>query len=209
VSSLDHWYRERIAERLVKEAKVRQVIVFTHDEVFLNDLICFSESTNVTPCVLSLEWENGAPGKCVQGLPWDSKKPLQLLAELETEQKGIAAQWNPQPNQQNIAAMRHAYSRLRSTMERIVEVELIGGIVCRFQSQVISGRVDSLIGITQHECSEAKRLLDKCHSLTEAHAPSQAAIPTPTDLLKDISDARQLVTTIKNRKKASGSAGTP
>jgi energy-coupling factor transporter ATP-binding protein EcfA2 len=209
VSSLDHWYRERIAERLVKEAKVRQVIVFTHDEVFLNDLICFSENTNVTPCVLSLEWENGAPGKCIQGLPWDSKKPLQLLAELETEQKGIANQWNPQPNQQNIATMRHAYSRLRSTMERIVEIELIGGIVCRFQSQVISGRVDSLIGITQHECSEVKRLLDKCHSLTEAHAPSLAAIPTPTELLKDISDARQLVATIKSRKKTSGSAGTP
>ncbi len=35
VSSLDHVWRERIANRLVKESSTRQVIVFTHDIVFL------------------------------------------------------------------------------------------------------------------------------------------------------------------------------
>jgi len=35
VSSLDHEWRGRVAERLVVEAKSRQVIVFTHDIVFL------------------------------------------------------------------------------------------------------------------------------------------------------------------------------
>ena len=35
VSSLDHNYRERIARHLAEEAKNRQVVVFTHDVVFL------------------------------------------------------------------------------------------------------------------------------------------------------------------------------
>lgn len=202
VSSLDHWHREKIAERLVEEAKKRQVIVFTHDVVFLNDLSSFSEKASATPHVFALEWNNGAPGHHIQGLPWDSKAPLDCLTELEKNQKDIAAKWNPQPNEVNVNAMRHAYSRLRSTLERIVEKELLHGIVCRFESQVNAGRVKSLIGITQAECDEAKRLLQKCHDITDAHAPSTAAIPVPTELAQDILDARQLVATIRTRQKS-------
>ncbi|EQD44074.1 hypothetical protein B1A_15236, partial [mine drainage metagenome] len=87
VSSLDHWHREKIAERLVAEAKKRQVIVFTHDVVFLNDLSSFSEKTSATPHVFALEWNNGAPGHHIQGLPWDSKAPLDCLTELEKDQE--------------------------------------------------------------------------------------------------------------------------
>lgn len=201
VSSLDHWHRERIAERLVIEAKQRQLIVFTHDVVFLNDLLAFAEKTNVKPNVLTLEWNDGAPGYYVSGLPWDSKKPLDCLTELEQNHKSIAAKWNPQPNGANIEAMRHAYSRLRSTMERVVEVELLDGIVCRFESQVNAGRVKSLIGTTQAECDELKRLLKKCHQITDAHAPSTTTIPTPSEFMQDITDARKLITDIRARKK--------
>jgi energy-coupling factor transporter ATP-binding protein EcfA2 len=200
VSSLDHWRREKIAERLVAEAEQRQVIVFTHDVVFLNDLLAFSEKTSMTPSVLTLEWNDGAPGKYVPGLPWDSRKPLECLVELKKNQKAISAKWNPQPNAANIEAMRHAYSRLRSTLERIVELELLAGIVRRFESQVVAGRVKSLIGVTQAECDEVTRLLQKCHNITDAHAPSMAAIPDPAEFLQDITDAEQLIAAIKKRK---------
>ena len=201
VSSLDHWHREKIAERLVEESKKRQVIVFTHDVVFLNDLLAFAEKIAMTPNVLTLEWNDGAPGRYVEGLPWDSKKPLDCLNDLEQSQKTISTKWNPQPNGANIEDMRHAYSRLRSTVERIVEVELLDGIVCRFESQINAGRVKKLIGIPPSECEEIKRLLQVCHDITDAHAPSKATIPDPNQLLQDISSARQLITTIRSRKK--------
>jgi energy-coupling factor transporter ATP-binding protein EcfA2 len=201
VSSLDHSYREKIAKRLADEASKRQVIVFTHDEIFMNDLLSFADSAKATAFVLTVEWDNGAPGKYTQGLPWDSQQPLSLLQELDKEQKGIAAHWNPQPNQTNIAEMRQAYSRLRSALERIIEVELLADVVRRFRSHVKSGYVDKLEGITSQEIAETKRLLKKCHDLTEAHAPSTVSIPTPANLTQDISDARQLVATIRSRKK--------
>ena len=160
----------------------------------------------IAPNVLTLEWGNDAPGQYVQGLPWDSRKPLECLTELESNQKAISATWNPQPNGTNIESMRHAYSRLRSTLERIVEVELLDGIVCRFESQVKAGRVQSLIGVTAAECDEVKRLLKKCHEITDAHAPSKAAIPDPTQFMQDITDARKLVTDIKHRKKQNQTA---
>lgn len=201
VSSLDHWHRQRIAERLVEEAKNRQVVVFTHEVIFLNDLLFYADDAKQTPHVLTVEWCNSAPGKHQQGLPWDSKKPLECLDVLDQDQLAIAAQWNPQPNAANIAAMRDAYSRLRSVMERIIETELLSGIVERFQSQVVSGRVKYLAGITQQECDEAKRLLQKCHDQTNAHAPSAKTIPAPNDLKQDLADARQLIATIRARKK--------
>lgn len=202
VSSLDHWHREKIASRLVVESKQRQVIVFTHDVVFLNDLLAFAEKTEIPPHVLSLEWNDGLPGRHVQGLPWDSKPPLECLKELDQYQKQLSAKWNPQPNASNVESMRHAYSRLRSTMERIVEKELLSGIVSRFESQIITGRIKDVIGIHQSECDEARRLVQRCHDITDAHAPSQAAIPDPTELAKDIIDANALIDVIRKRKKA-------
>ena len=37
VSSLDHYRRKDVARRLVDEAKIRQVIILTHDTVFLGE----------------------------------------------------------------------------------------------------------------------------------------------------------------------------
>jgi energy-coupling factor transporter ATP-binding protein EcfA2 len=210
VSSLDHRHREKIAERLADEASKRQVIVFTHDEIFANDLWSFANNASMEPYVLTVEWDNNAPGKCTDGLPWDKRQqPLNLLQELDKEQSTLAAHWNNQPNQTNVADMRQAYSRLRSALERIIEIELLSDVVRRFRSHVKSGDVYKLEGITSQEIAELKRLLQKCHDLTSAHAPSTVAIPSPANLTQDISDARQLVTTIRNRKKILGSAGKP
>jgi hypothetical protein len=201
VSSLDHWHREKIANRLADECKERQVIVFTHDIVFLNDLLNFAEKVAVAPKILTLEWQDGAPGKYIEDLPWDSKKPSDCLNELERNQKSIAASWNPQPNAANVESMRHAYSRLRSTLERVIERELLGDVVKRFRAHIKAGEVEKLIGVTQNECNEFRRLLQKCHDLTGAHAPSTASIPTPSDFLNDINNTRQLVDDIRLRKK--------
>jgi hypothetical protein len=201
VSSLDHWHRQKIAERLVEEAKSRQVIVFTHEVFFLNDLIFYADQTKQAPHVQTIEWCNSAPGGHQQGLPWDSKKPLDCLDVLDKDQLALAGLWNPQPNATNVAAMRDVYSRLRSVIERIIETELLSGIVERFQSQVVSGRVKYLAGITTQECDNVKKLLQKCHDLTNAHAPSPKTIPTPSELKQDLADARQLIAMIRARKK--------
>lgn len=208
VSSLDHWHREKIADRLVTEAKHRQVIVFTHDVVFLNDLLAFASKTVMVPDVFTLEWNDGAPGKHIKGLPWDSKKPLECLVELENNQKAISAKWNPQPNAANVEAMRHVYSRLRSTIERVVENDLLEGIVSRFKSQIHAGKVKALIGIPLDECDELKRLYQRCHDITDAHAPSQVSIPDPTELAKDLADVRLLIRAIKLRKSTAQTQGS-
>ena len=91
-------------------------------------------------------------------------------------------------------------------MERIVEKELLSGIVSRFESQIVTGRIKDVIGIPQSECDEARRLVQRCHDITDAHAPSQAAIPDPTELAQDIADANKLIDAIRKRKKTAQGA---
>lgn len=206
VSSLDYWHREKIAIRLIEEALTRQVIVFTHDVVFLNDLLADAEKKAITPHVLSLEWRDGAPGQIAQGLPWDCKPPIEQLQVLDKDQKSIAEAWNPLPNDTNVQSMRHVYSLLRATLERIIERELLAGVVSRFETQVQTGRLEKLIGIPAAECGEVRRLIQRCHNVTDAHDVAKSkhsVVPDPTELARDLADAYKLVKDIRARHKAS------
>lgn len=210
VSSLDYWHREKIAIRLIDEALTRQVIVFTHDVVFLNELLADAKNKSISPYVLSLEWRDGGPGSIVQGLPWDCKPPIQRLQALDEEQKRIAGTWNPLPNDANVQSMRHVYSLFRATLERIVERELLAGVVSRFETQVQTGRLRDLIGIPATECDEARRLIQRCHNVTDAHDAAKgkdSVVPDPAALAKDLADARKLVNGIRARHKANATTG--
>ena len=69
VSSLDHLWRNRIAARLVTEAKVRQVIVFTHDILFLRTVIDLADKENVA-CAHQYVRREGLSGLASSDLPW-------------------------------------------------------------------------------------------------------------------------------------------
>jgi wobble nucleotide-excising tRNase len=42
VTSLDHERKDKIAERLTKEANQRQVLILTHDMVFMSQLVKYA-----------------------------------------------------------------------------------------------------------------------------------------------------------------------
>jgi len=205
VSSFDHRYREKTAARLVEESKIRQVIVFTHDVVFLNDLLAYAIEAGVTTEICHLEWAGNMPGQRVEGLPWDCKSADDRFDKLEKEQRAIAKTWNPVPNEDNVQSIRRAYSWLRATLERIVEKEIFADVVFRYRSYVNIKKLDGVVGFQQSECRELQRLVQRCHDVTDAHDPApgkQSMIPDPEDLAKDIIAAKQLLSQIRARRKA-------
>jgi hypothetical protein len=68
VSSLDFEWRNNVAKRLVLESKQRQVIVFTHDVVFLLALKQYAEES----CIGQLDQHvrRQSKGVCADELPW-------------------------------------------------------------------------------------------------------------------------------------------
>ena len=84
VSSLDHIWRKSVARRLVLEAKDRQVIVFTHDLVFLLLLVEQSEKASVALTQAHLtRGPEGSSGVCNEGPPWLAMKVKSRIGALK------------------------------------------------------------------------------------------------------------------------------
>lgn len=204
VSSLDHLHKENTAKRLIKESQFRQVIVFTHDTSLLYELQMTAEEMKAAPHSLYLEWNNGTPGYCVNGLPWISQTASNRLNSLETDLNRIIKNWNLIPNESNKKDMEEMYSRLRATLERIVECNIFGDVLLRFRREIKFGRLQEAVGFSQEEYIELARLHKQCSEVTEAHNKSQNQNPrtrTPVELKSDIDATKALLEMIANRKK--------
>jgi hypothetical protein len=209
VSSLDHWHRERIAARLVEESKVRQVIVLTHETTFVHDLHTFAEKHGVAATFCHVEWDGSVPGQCRDGLPWDHLNPEERLKQLDAILASLSSAWSPQPTEANRSAMRMAYSKLRATIERIVEHVVLAGVIFRFRRQIKVTSVTEVVGLSQAECDEIIRLYQRCHDMIDAHDSPSAQHPTPPepdDLKTDITDTKQFIELIRQRKKTAAAA---
>jgi hypothetical protein len=121
VSSLDHVWRESVARRLVVEAKDRQVVVFTHDLVFLLLLIEQAEKANVGVAQAHLIRNAEGSGVCSEGPPW-------LAMPVKSRIGALKAQWQLAEKLHRTegpvvyeALAKELYGRLRETWERAVE----------------------------------------------------------------------------------------
>ena len=212
VSSLDHFFRGKIATRLIKEAKDRQVIIFTHDTVFLNDLVSSAESM-VTPCqTCFLRWDAKLPGIVESGLPWDCKSPQDRLDKLEKDVRALSTIWAPMPDDKLKADMRALYGDLRATIERIVEKVVFGDVVFRFRSYVNVKNLDQVVDFPEAENNEIQRLFKKCSDVTAAHdapAGKQAPVPDTAELSNDIADTKTLLETIRSRHRVAARKAVP
>lgn len=204
VSSLDHHWREKVACRLVEEAKVRQVIVFTHDTVFLGELCHEVENCSVDHVACHLEWMNGFPGFVSEGLPWEHMKVKERLDKLEQAQRTLATSWPSYPNEDDRTKMRDQYNFLRATIERVIQDVIFGGVVQRYRNWVSVNNLGDVVGFTESEYQEIERLHKTCCDVTSAHDPASAknaSVPDATQLRQDIEYLKKVVDSIKARQK--------
>jgi energy-coupling factor transporter ATP-binding protein EcfA2 len=212
VSSVDHRHRERIAGRIAKEALNRQVIVFTHDPVFLHDL-----QTNIAKLKASInlgfvQWNKDTPGEWVEGLPWKWKSPAERFDLLRKEQQVLAKTISAQPNEEDELQIRRIYARLRGTLERIIETQIFGDAISRFRTYINVKNIERVVGFSQAEFDELKRLFDKCSDVIDSHDPSTGqhkSVPDAQELFLDIQAAETFVETVKTRQKSIAKSATP
>jgi energy-coupling factor transporter ATP-binding protein EcfA2 len=209
VCSLDHHFRSRVADVLAEEATRRQVIVFTHDLVFLNDLgRAVKDRVMLTP--RSIEWGQNGPGLSRKELPWEGKSVEDRLEKLEKRQRDVARTCTGIPNEDQTREILDIYSRLRGTIERIIEDKVLETAITRFDNEVRVGKLRALVGFSQNEFDRIAALHRRCCGLTPAHDSAtarQLPTPSPTDLAKDLQDARDLLACIKSRKSAISNQG--
>jgi len=212
VSSLEHDWRKNVARRLVEEAKKRQVIVLTHDTVFLGELRDVIEQQNLDHLIHHLEWMSGRPGHVSPGLPWGHKSYKERLDTLEKRQKALEKNWPAYPNEDDSAKMCREYSFLRATFERVIQDVVFNGVVQRYRDWIRVDHLDGVVGFTAPEYQEIARLHKACCDVVDAHDHSSAKnapVPNAQQLGKDIADLKAVVEAIKARRKQGTATAAP
>jgi energy-coupling factor transporter ATP-binding protein EcfA2 len=131
VSSLDHQRREHVAERLAEEARKRQVVVLTHDLVFVYYLQAKAEELGAPLHGQALARGSDAVGVVDRDLPWNAKSPMERLKalrhRLKSELRPLARRHDPRYEREvDLWALD-----LRKSYERLIEVYVLAGTVER------------------------------------------------------------------------------
>jgi energy-coupling factor transporter ATP-binding protein EcfA2 len=144
ISSLDHQRREHLAARLAEEAQKRQVVVLTHDLVFVAYLLEKAEELQLEVHSQALTRADGEVGVVSGDLPWQARSPMERLRALRHELK---SELRPLYKGRDSRYERRAQQwllDLRRGYERLIEIYLLNGVVER---QALPIRVQKLHGI--------------------------------------------------------------
>jgi hypothetical protein len=204
VSSLDYKWREGVAQRLVVESNTRQVIVFTHDVVFLLLLRQFAEEQGVHQLDQHVRRLSKGAGVCAEELPWVALKVSSRIAHLRKLFQN--AEKLHREGHQSAYELEASviYGFLREAWERAIEEVLLGGIVERFRPGVQTMQVAQIADITTEDCRSVEMAMTKCSKWLPGHdqaAAARAEIPDPAALKADIETLETWVKAIRTRRR--------
>lgn len=186
VSSLDHRRRERVATRLVDEAKRRQVIVFTHDIYFLCILAEQADSTGVSALTQSISRRAEGFGVANPELPFEGKNTARRIASLKAHQQLVAKLFRNGEEDEHRKQTSDAYFHLRLTWERAVEEVLFRRVVLRFRKGIETQRLSEVM-VNDEDYARVTEGMSKCSNYAHDKAmDGGVAVPEPDELLADI-----------------------
>lgn len=192
VTSLDLEWRETIASILIRDAKLRQVIVFTHDLPFLYFLKKYAErqAVNVVTHWIKRGDNDGKPGYVFlnnsPALERDYRKATKAYEIYQLAKNASAAEQE--------SLLHQGFAALRTSYEALIIFDLFNEVVMRFDERVSFGRLKDIVW----DMSIAEEVVSKCELLSkyiEGHLHSDAFVaakPTCEMLVKEIEDFKTL-----------------
>lgn len=203
VSSLDYKWREGVARRLVLEAKTRQVIVFTHDVVFLLLLKQYAKELMVEQLDQHVQYLSKGAGVCVGELPWVAMPVKKRIGYLKNEWVAADKLFRNGNQAAYEKEAQFLYGLLREAWERALEEVLLGGVVERYRPSVQTQQIVKISDITDEDCRTLDAAMTKCSKLLPGHDQAPAArapMPEPVELMSDIKALEKWVSTIQSRR---------
>jgi energy-coupling factor transporter ATP-binding protein EcfA2 len=203
VTSLDEKRKSEIAARLVLEAKQKQVIIFTHDLVFVSNILTKSEDFNIVYSCHWIEKRDEKPGQI-----WLNNSPSYEKeyrnAEPAKKYYTICSKEDCEPMQREIV-IKQGFAALRTCYEVLVISDLFNNVVQRYNERV---SIDALSKVSFDE-TLINELLDsyaQCCRFMEGHSHSDKYSyqkPEPKNLNEEIQRyeaIRKKIRDTKNKK---------
>jgi hypothetical protein len=204
VSSLDDAWRRHVANRLVQEAKKRQVIVFTHDLVFLVALAENADKACVELQHQSLQRGYDVAGLCESGPPFEGMKAKDRIGYVKNQHQAAAKLFRDNQPREYRSAGQHIYGHLRQAWERAVEEVLLGGVVERYRKTIETQRARQLGDIRDRDCEALDAGMSKCSAWEGGHDHATAegsSFPDPPEIANDIEALEEWIKEIHRRRK--------
>ena len=168
VSSLDYERRDRIAKRLVKLAKSKQVVVLTHDLSFMRSLEDLAKTDEV---ILDFQHIQRLPNKTIgvinSKIPWIGMKVQKRLSALRLDLQNMTGNYRkcdtPEKEERYVKDAKAWCENLRETWERAIEETLLCGAVERYKPSINTQSLKKAtftkelypeIDAGMHECSD-------------------------------------------------------
>ncbi len=201
VSSLDHERTRRVARRLIAEAGQRQVIVFTHDLVFLSEL---RDAAAELRCPFTSHWiqrteEQGCGAVSKDSDPWQLRKVPARFPELD-QRLGEIRKSPERSSEEYRSKVRGFYSPLRETWERLVETQLFCEVIMRFRLGVQTQSLRSV----QVDDEDYRRVFFGMKRVStfsghDAGIATSTSVPSLAEMEHDLAEIKQYSELLKGR----------
>jgi energy-coupling factor transporter ATP-binding protein EcfA2 len=132
VTSLDHERKDKIAKRLAEEADQRQVVVFTHDIVFMSQLVKHAERMSVPTVAHWMRKVDGIPGHIEE----NTSPRLTALTSLKSDSQEAVRNFGSLGAKEQERALGAAFDYLRSACEALIEEVLFAGTIQRYADHI-------------------------------------------------------------------------
>lgn len=202
VSSLDFRWRDGVARRLVGEAKKRQVIVFTHDVVFLLLLKRYAEWQAVEQLDQHVRNQSQGTGVCTEELPWVAMPVKKKIGYIKNEWQAAHKLERDGRRDEYEKEAKYLYGLLREAWERAIEEILLNEAVQRFEVGIQTQRLKVVdIAATDYVAIEAG--MGKCSTWLPGHdkaAADRAPVPDAAELKGDIDALETWIAAIRKRR---------
>lgn len=205
VSSLDYKRRELIADRLIEEAQLKQVVILTHDLTFLLTLQKKCEERGLDCLSTTIRKIQMTTGIIENSLPWIGmpvKKRIshlkENLQELESQYRKISPD-SPEGLKFYEDKAKLWCEELRETWERSIEEILFNNSVQRFSPVIQTQRLEKA-PFTSELYTEVQQGMKNCSNWVHDRASGLGEeTPIPTILKEYLDDCEKFIK--KNRPK--------
>jgi energy-coupling factor transporter ATP-binding protein EcfA2 len=197
VSSLDRDRSVRVADRLTEEANKRQVIVFTHDIVFFNELCRAADEKGIEPATVALFSDKQAAGKIDKaGMVWKGLNVAKRIGQLKNDSAPLPKLHATSPADYEVR-IKNLYGRLRDTYERVIE-EVIFHDVVRRGVDVIKSQELRYVSLSHGLAIRFHEGMARANTHSHDNPASDTVpVPSPDDFKNDLAAIQKLVDDLK------------
>lgn len=203
VSSLDHKFRNRVAERIAAAGGSRQVIVFTHDLAFVEAIQYQAHKIDVSVKCVEVQRSSIGAGVCADGirdLGASLKDRVGMIANAIQNNK----KYFENDDEYEWAKIASQLSgQLRAAWERAVEESLLNEAVTRFDRPVQTNRL-RVVSVEDADWDVVRDAMTELSRWTDAHdEPLRAAdvAPTPAELTANLENLKKWTSGFEARRK--------